>query len=64
MSAPELRQVAFGAIDTAIRESAMNLIENVSADFAAMRYRQGEIAGLKQARDLVADAYKKLGHGD
>lgn len=59
MSVPQFKEVVAIRIDEAINAAAAYLIEQHGADLDRLRFYQGQIAGLRQAQDIISDYYRQ-----
>jgi hypothetical protein len=59
MSVPQFKELVLAKIEQAINEEASFLVEQTGADYGMMRQRQGTIAGLRQAREIIQQQYRE-----
>ena len=61
MSAMALRERTVEAVREMVDEAAERLATNYTDTLDYMRYTQGRIAGLREALELQAEAYRHIG---
>jgi hypothetical protein len=59
VSLPQFKETVAFRLEEVIRAEIAYLVEHTQADLAQLRLRQGTIAGLRVAQEIIRDQYKE-----